>query len=87
MLCAITIYAIGITIAFLVSITVCVFTCNTCQRISTKSATDFQEVQTSATNNQIDFFSEVETTGTEVTKNGARCPNTGSIPHYSLDST
>ena len=36
MLCAVTIYAIGITIAFLVSLTACVLTSNTCQEISNR---------------------------------------------------
>jgi len=69
------VYAVFITIAFLISIAVILLTSNTCQRIFTKNATDFQEVQTSATNIQLDIFSEVETTGTEVTKKGGSRSN------------
>ena len=91
MLCAITIYAMGITIAFLVSITVCVLASNTCKRISNRNTSDFQEVQTSVTNIQVDFFSEVETMGTEISKNGARCqekqePQHWKLSHYSWAS-
>ena len=84
MLCAITIYAMGIAIAFLVSITVCVLTSNTCQRISNRNTSDFQEAQISETNVQVDFFSEVETTGTKITKNGARCQGKQEPHHWKL---
>ena len=73
MLCFFSSYAIGITIAFLISITVCVLTSNTCQRISNRNSSDFQEAQTAQTNIEVDFFSEVDSTGTKITKNGARC--------------
>ena len=62
------VYAAFATIAFLISIAVIVLTSNTCQQISTRNATDVQEVQMSSTNIQLDILSEVESTGTEVTK-------------------
>ena len=46
---------------------------NTYQRISNRNSSDFQEAQTAQTNIQVDFFSEVESTGTKITKNGAGC--------------
>ena len=73
MLCFLSSYAIGITIAFLISVTVSVLTSNTCQRISNRNSSDFQEAQTAQRNIQVDFFSEVESTGTKINKNGAGC--------------
>ena len=69
------VYAVFITIAILISIAVIVLTSNTCQQISTKNATDFQEVQMTSTNIQLDILSEVEDTGTEITKQGGSCSN------------
>ena len=77
LLCAVIVYAALAMIAFLISIAVIVLTSNTCQQISTRNAnaTDFQEVQMSSTNIQLDILSEVESTGTEITKQGGSCSN------------
>ena len=85
MLCFLGSNAIGMTIAFVISITVCVLTSNTCQRISNRNSSDFQEAQTAQTNIQVDFFSGVESTGSKITNMGpearGRSHNTGSSPH------
>ena len=66
------VYAAFVTIAFFISIAVIVLTSNTCQQISTRNATDVQDVQVSSTNIQLDILSEVESTGTEVSKQGCQ---------------
>ena len=63
------------TIAFLVAVVVCVVTTGTCQEIHNgRNASNFQEAQTRQTNIMVDFFSDVEAKGSELTKQEAGCP-------------
>ena len=73
MVCFLGSYAVGMTIAFLVAVTVCVVTTGTCQEISNRNSSDFQEAQTRQTNIMVDFFSEVGAKGSELCKQGTGC--------------
>ena len=75
MMCFLGTYALGMTIAFLVAVVVCVVTTGTCQEIHNgRNATNFQEAQTRQTNIMVDFFSDVEAKGSEISKQEAGCP-------------
>ena len=54
------------------------------RRSPTGNASDFQEAQISETNVQVHFFSEVETTGTKIIKNGAKCQGKQEPHHWKL---
>ena len=74
MMCFLGTYAVGMTIAFLVAVVVCVVTTGTCQEIHNgRNASNFQEAQTRQTNIMVDFFSDVEAKGSELSKQEAGC--------------
>ena len=74
MVCFLGTYAVGMTIAFLVAVVVCIVITGTCQEISNgRNSSDFQEAQTRQTNIMVNFFSEVEAKGSELSKQGTGC--------------
>ena len=72
MMCFLGTYALGMTVAFLISVVVCIVTTGDCQEIHNgRNASNFQEAQTRQTFFEANFFSDVEAKGSELSKQEA----------------
>ena len=69
MMCFLSLYAVGMTVAFLISVVVCIVTTGDCQEIHNgRNVSNFQEAQTRQTFFEANFFSDVEDKGAELNK-------------------
>ena len=67
MMCFLSMYAVGMTVAFLIWVVVCIVTTGDCQEIHNgRNASNFQEAQTRQTFFEANFFSDVEDKGAEL---------------------
>ena len=74
MTCFLSLYAVGMTVAFLISVVVCIVTTGDCQEIHNgRNASNFQEAQTRQTFFEANFFSDVEAKGSELSKQEGGC--------------
>ena len=69
MTCFLSLYAVWMTVAFLISVVVCIVTTGDCQEIyNGRNVSNFQEAQTRQTFFEANFFSDVEAKGSELSK-------------------
>ena len=74
MMCFLGTYAVGMTVAFSISVVVCIITTGDCQEIHNgRNASNFQEAQTRQTFFEANFFSDVEVKGSELSKQEGGC--------------
>ena len=67
--CCLILYAVGMTVGFMIAVVVCIATNGDCQQIHNgKNVTDFQEAQTKQTFFEANFFSQVQDKGAEMNK-------------------
>ena len=62
--CCLILYAVGMTVGFMIAVMVCIATNGDCQQIHNgKNVTDFQEAQTKQTFFEANFFSQLQDKG------------------------
>ena len=67
--CILYLYAVGMTVGFMIAVVVCIATTKDCQQIHNgENVTDFQEAQTKQTFFEANFFSQVQDKGGEMNK-------------------
>ena len=75
--CCLIVYALGVTVGFILSVVICIATSKDCQLIRNgENLTDFQQSQAKQTFFEANIFSQVQDTGAEMTKmeDKGRCP-------------
>ena len=74
MMCFLSMYAVGMTVAFLISVVVCIVSTGDCQEIHNgRNASNFQKAQNRQTFFEANFFSDVEAKGSELSKQEGGC--------------
>ena len=81
--CCLIVYALGVTVGFILSVVICIATSKDCQLIRNgENLTDYQQSQAKQTFFEANIFSQVQDTGVEMTKKEeqGRCPTQYRLP-------